>query len=503
MPGLRHEDLQDRQVLGLPGTRSKRRRGLSRRRFALRGLDALGYTLSARGCSSMVERQLPKLKVAGSSPVSRSNTHLAAAFRGGRRASGVEPVTATGYYRTCVRMCPVPAPCREGRVVGMHARRTRSDGNGIAGVADRHALETLAVAWAVLACALALVLARPSTAHAGWPFVGPSKVTLGFGALYSTGEGDSSRHRGVDIEAAAGDRVVAPLSGRVSFAGSVPGVGGGRVGAVTIETSHGKVTLLPLEGTSVSRGTEVAEGDEIGTVARSGDGSGAGEHLHVGAREGDLYVDPMSILTPPPAGTVPDAQVGASVGAPGPVVIGATVAVPVGGAVGAPVGAGVPSGVSPAASAADVRLQSGSSVALTAGSGELAPEGPSRRPGFDAAGCTERARDRSEPRGAARRRWNWFGCAADCDPDGEWCESGRRRRRLYRPAGGPTCLACGPLAPRAGLHGAVPAHGGLRAARRDGRARSAVAAVERTGRKGSRKVLVSAVIEDVAAAPSR
>lgn len=246
----------------------------------------------------------------------------------------------------------------------MQARKTEPKGGAVARASEggHRGRVALALVWMVIA--IALVLMRPSVAHAGWPLAGPARVVLGFGSLYSAGEGGSSQHRGVDLAAAAAERVVAPLAGRVSFAGSVPGVGGGRVTAVTIETSRGKITLLPLERATVSRGEQVAEGAAIGTLAESGDGSSAGAHLHVGVREGDLYVDPLGLIAPPP----PAPAAGSGAGA------GAGVGVQTGAGAGAavPLDAGVSSGVSLAPRAARGTTRVGGR-AKTAAGGELAP----------------------------------------------------------------------------------------------------------------------------------
>jgi murein DD-endopeptidase MepM/ murein hydrolase activator NlpD len=157
---------------------------------------------------------------------------------------------------------------------------------------------------AIAACgvagvALALTFATPVTVHAGWPLGSAGEVQLRFGSLYASRDGASSQHRGVDLAAAPGAQVLAPLSGQVSFAGSVPGVGGGRVMAVTIETASGKVTLMPLARVGVTRGTQVSEGASVGTLASDGDGSTAETHLHVGVRVGDLYVDPLTVIAVP------------------------------------------------------------------------------------------------------------------------------------------------------------------------------------------------------------
>jgi len=177
---------------------------------------------------------------------------------------------------------------------------------------------------------------------------------LAFGAVYSAG-GQSAQHRGADLEASDGVQVLAPFSGRVSFAGSVPGVGGGRVVAVTIETARGKVTLLPLDHASVARGDELAEGAVVGPLAANGDGSSASTHLHVGMREGDLYVDPLAVMAPATPPTT-DQSSGVGVGAGSGVTVDAGVSVGSTGA-GVTLGAGgtMPAGVSLAPQASTAR----------------------------------------------------------------------------------------------------------------------------------------------------
>ena len=153
---------------------------------------------------------------------------------------------------------------------------------------------------ALLACAFALV--HPTDVHAGYPLASEGRVVLGFGATYrATDATTSSTHRGVDIAAEAEARVFAPLAGTVTFAGRVPTVGGGTAEAVTISTGCGSITLLPLSDVSVAKGDLLAEGDVIGVVASTGDGSSVGTHLHVGLKRADLYVDPMPVLALPVA----------------------------------------------------------------------------------------------------------------------------------------------------------------------------------------------------------
>jgi hypothetical protein len=228
---------------------------------------------------------------------------------------------------------------------------------------------------AVLACAVAL--AQPSCAHAGWPLRDAGSVALGFGATYRAAEATtSSTHRGIDISAESGAAVVAPLGGSVAFVGRIPAVGGGTVRAVTIATAEGSVTLLPLSAASVSKGDSLAEGDAVGTLAASGDGSSAGVHLHVGLKRGDLYVDPLSVLTLP-------------------------VAAPAGGGEGAGVPAAVRAGSSARAGTAAARTSGGARASVggqaasraPAGAGSPAPlraavPGQSVAPGVSVAGAS-------------------------------------------------------------------------------------------------------------------
>jgi hypothetical protein len=152
---------------------------------------------------------------------------------------------------------------------------------------------------AACAAALGVALLLPAGAHAGWPLDSAAPAALGFGETYAGADGTPSVHRGVDLVASAGSSVRSPLEGRVSFAGRVPAVGGGTVLAVTIATRDGSVTLLPLSSAGVKAGTELAEGDPVGVLGGEGDASSYGSHLHVGARKGDLYLDPLTLIAAP------------------------------------------------------------------------------------------------------------------------------------------------------------------------------------------------------------
>jgi hypothetical protein len=141
-----------------------------------------------------------------------------------------------------------------------------------------------------------------------WPVDGPVLRPFEFGDdPYAAGQ-----HRGLDVGADSGDPVRAPVSGVVSFAGSVPG--GGR--SLTLQTSDGlSVTLVHLGGIAVARTVRVEEGAVVGRVGPSGDAEHPVPYVHLGVRrtsEADGYLDPLGFLPPrapakAPAATVPAA----------------------------------------------------------------------------------------------------------------------------------------------------------------------------------------------------
>lgn len=97
-------------------------------------------------------------------------------------------------------------------------------------------------------------------------------------------------HRGIDLAAERGQSVHAVAGGVVSFVGEVAGVP-----VVSVDHGHLRSTYQPVKA-SVRTGERIDAGTPIGSVAS------AGEHcpdacLHLGARIGDDYLDPMRLLT--------------------------------------------------------------------------------------------------------------------------------------------------------------------------------------------------------------
>src|SRR5262249_26580587 len=112
----------------------------------------------------------------------------------------------------------------------------------------------------LLALVAALALA-PAAQAWSWPAGGQVLAPFTFDPANPSAAG---QHRGVDIGGSPGAPVRAPISGTVSFAGTVPGSGR----SVTIETTDGwSVTLTHLGQLGVRKDVAVAEGDPIGALA--------------------------------------------------------------------------------------------------------------------------------------------------------------------------------------------------------------------------------------------
>jgi murein DD-endopeptidase MepM/ murein hydrolase activator NlpD len=104
-------------------------------------------------------------------------------------------------------------------------------------------------------------------------------------------------HRGVDLAAVPGAPVRAVAAGRVSFAGSVGGLG-----VVSVELSGTGVpplrtTYQPVRA-SVHKDDAVAPGDVVGFLSEPGPRHCATGCLHWGLRRGAAYLDPLALMPP-------------------------------------------------------------------------------------------------------------------------------------------------------------------------------------------------------------
>ncbi|MFE6235305.1 M23 family metallopeptidase [Cellulosimicrobium sp. NPDC057862] len=102
-------------------------------------------------------------------------------------------------------------------------------------------------------------------------------------------------HRGVDLAAAAGEPVLSPADGVVTFAGPVAGRD-----VVVVTHDDGLRTSLEPVTPVAARGTDVAAGSVLGTVQAPEDGAVAshcaGTCVHWGVRRAERYVDPLALL---------------------------------------------------------------------------------------------------------------------------------------------------------------------------------------------------------------
>lgn len=151
----------------------------------------------------------------------------------------------------------------------------------------------VAVPIVVLAALLGLLAtpaaATPSAVRYGWPLEPRPSVTASF-------DPPAKRwlpgHRGVDLAAVEGQPVLAAGDGVVAFAGSV-------AGKPVVSIDHGRIrtTYEPVVAT-VGAGQSVMRGSPIGTVAAGHEQCAAAACLHWGARRGEVYLDPLSLLEP-------------------------------------------------------------------------------------------------------------------------------------------------------------------------------------------------------------
>lgn len=123
-----------------------------------------------------------------------------------------------------------------------------------------------------------------------WPLAPHPVVVARFAAPagpYSPG------HRGVDLAAAVGARVLSSGRGVVAFAGRVAGRG-----VVSVDHPGGlRTTYEPVTAT-VSRGDPVAAGTLLGVLEAVGSHCTPAACLHWGLRRGGRYLDPLSLLGP-------------------------------------------------------------------------------------------------------------------------------------------------------------------------------------------------------------
>jgi murein DD-endopeptidase MepM/ murein hydrolase activator NlpD len=122
-----------------------------------------------------------------------------------------------------------------------------------------------------------------------WPVQG--RVSGSFGERIDPFSGEGAFHRGVDIAANVGTRIIAPADGVVRFSEIVNGYGR----TVLIDHGNGISTLFGhMSGYAVTPGELVHRGDTIGYVGQSG--RSTGPHLHYEVRIFNTPVNPNKYL---------------------------------------------------------------------------------------------------------------------------------------------------------------------------------------------------------------
>jgi len=139
-------------------------------------------------------------------------------------------------------------------------------------------------------------LAEPRPGY-GWPLRGTPAVERAFDPPRSAwGAG----HRGVDLRAAAGQRVLAAGAGRVSYAGLLAGRG-----VITVQHAGGLRTTYEPVTPSVRVGVWVSLGAVLGQVADGHESCRRASCLHWGLRRGKAYLDPLALVRGGPVRLLP------------------------------------------------------------------------------------------------------------------------------------------------------------------------------------------------------
>jgi murein DD-endopeptidase MepM/ murein hydrolase activator NlpD len=130
---------------------------------------------------------------------------------------------------------------------------------------------------------------RLAAAPTLWPVMG--RISGSFGERIDPFSGEGAFHRGVDISAEYGTRIIAPADGIVRFADFMNGYGR----AVMIDHGNGVSTLYGhMSGFAVTPGQYVRRGDAVGYVGQSG--RSTGPHLHYEVRIFNTPVNPSKYL---------------------------------------------------------------------------------------------------------------------------------------------------------------------------------------------------------------
>ena len=137
------------------------------------------------------------------------------------------------------------------------------------------------VAW------LAPARAAPVGTAWSWPLTPPQPTRYFDPPVVKWGSG----HRGVDLGGAAGQPVTAAGDGTVAFVGMVAGRP-----VISIEHPSGLRTTYEPVTSTLTAGTPVSAGQQIGVLDAGHLGCPAAACLHWGVRRGETYLNPLMLL---------------------------------------------------------------------------------------------------------------------------------------------------------------------------------------------------------------
>lgn len=124
-----------------------------------------------------------------------------------------------------------------------------------------------------------------------WPVRG--EIEQGFGLQTDARFGTRVQHKGLDLRAARGERVLAPHPASVGYAGWFRGYGN----LIVLDHGEGYYTLYAhLDSLAVERGEQLEQGAELGRVGSTGSLKGA--FLYFEIRSGAKALDPTEWLAP-------------------------------------------------------------------------------------------------------------------------------------------------------------------------------------------------------------
>jgi murein DD-endopeptidase MepM/ murein hydrolase activator NlpD len=130
----------------------------------------------------------------------------------------------------------------------------------------------------------------PAAGQFRWPLTDPVEIVRPFDL---PAQPWLSGHRGADLMAVAGTRVLAPAAGTVTFNGWI-------VDRHVLVIRHGELasTLEPVLS-DLATGDQVGQADPVGAVAPD-EAWHCTDCLHWGVRRGDHYLDPALLVNPQP-----------------------------------------------------------------------------------------------------------------------------------------------------------------------------------------------------------